>query len=122
RVFEQRRRRANIDAGAAKVAIGLVHRPAGSKGDASAKATSGQGDRTRVPQLVTSPDATRADNAHLWVEFQEGIALVGGRMLLHGVERPRLTFPRLVQGHADDFAGRLQLTAIVLGAGQAAMR
>jgi len=68
------------------------------------------------PASVMAP----ADDAHLRVELQEGVRLVGLRLLLL-VEGARLALPGLVAGHLHHLARRLELAAVVLGAGDAAV-
>ena len=121
RVLHQRCRGADVDAGAAEIAVGFVHRAAGPELNARAEAASGQRDGSRVPDLVAGADAARADDAHLRVELQEGVGLVG-RRLRQVVVGALVAVPGLVAGHLQHLAGRLQLAAVVLGAGQAAVR
>src|SRR3989304_5474480 len=64
--------------------------------------------------------AAGADDAHLRVELQERVPLVGLR-LLQLVEGALLALPRLVAGHLHHLARRLELAAVVLGAGDAAV-
>ena len=68
---------ADIDAGAAEVAVGLVDLAAGAEGDAGGEAAPGEGDRGGVSEVVAGAHAAGADDAHLRVELEEGVARSG---------------------------------------------
>ena len=75
-----------------------------------------------MTQVVASPHATGADDAHLRVELKEGVRAVGLWLLL-AVVGAGLVDVGLDVGAADigGVARGLQLAAIVLGAGHAAV-
>ncbi len=120
-VLHQRSGRTDVDAGAAEVAVGVVDRTTGAELDAGGEAASGQRDRARVAQLVAGAHAAGADDAHLWVELEERVGPIGFR-LLKLVVGALLALPRLVSGHLQHLARRLELAAVVLRAGDAAVR
>ena len=83
-------------------------------------AAASQRDRAGVADLVAGADAAGADDAHLGVELEEWVRLV--RLgLLDLVVGAVVAVPGLVAGHLEHLAGGLELAAIVLGAGEAAM-
>ena len=119
-VLHQRGGRADVDAGAAEVAVGIGDRAALAELDAGAEAAAGQRNRAGVADLVAGADAAGADDAHLRVELEEGVGLVG-RRLRQVVVGALVAVPGLVAGHLQHLARRLQLAAVVLRAGQAAV-
>ena len=95
--------------------------PPGSEGDLGGRALAGEADRAGVAEVGAGADAARADDAHLRVELEERVGAVDlGRRRL--VVRARLADPGLVElAHVDQLGRGLQLAAVVLAAGQAAM-
>ena len=121
--LHQRGRGADVDAGAAEVAVRFIDRAARPEGHAGREAAPGQRDRGRVAQVVAGPLAARAEDAHLRVELEIGVAAVG-RGLLVLVVGARLVEVRLDVGapHVGHVRRRLQFAAVVLRAGHAAVR
>ncbi len=99
----------------------LVDGAAGAEGDAGRFAATGECDCACVADLVAGPDALRADNAHLGVELKEGVGPVGLRLLAL-VVGALFAQPGLVVRHLQHLVRRLELAAVVLGAGEAAVR
>ena len=121
-LLHQRRRWADIDAGAAEVAVGLVDGAAGAEGDHRRRALAREADRAGVAQVGAGAHAARADDAHLRVELEERVGAVGLRRR-RLVVRALLADPRLLElTHVDQLGRGLELAAVVLAARQAAVR
>ena len=82
----------------------------------------GEGDGGGVAEVVAGAHAAGADDAHLRIEFEEGVGAVG-LGLVEAVEGAGLVDVGLDVGAADvcGVAGGLQFAAVVLGAGHAAV-
>ena len=121
--LHQRGRGADIDARAAEVAVGLVDLPARAERDARREAAPRKRDRGGVPQVVAGPHAARADDAHLRVELEERVGAIRLGLPVP-VVGARLVDVRLHirPPHIRRVASRLQLAAVVLRAGHAAVR
>ena len=121
-LLHQGSRGADVDTGAAEVAVRLIDAAAGAKRDARGVAPIRERDGAGVADLITGADAARADDAHLRVELEPRVGAVRVRLLRLVVrailERPRLD---VLEAHVEQLVRRLQLAAIVLRAGEAAV-
>ena len=120
-MLHQRRSRADVDTGAAEIAVRFVDGAALAELDAGAIPAAGECDGARMTKLVAGANAAGANDAHLRVELEERVRLVG-RRLGCGVVGPRVAVPRFITGHLKHLARRLQFATVVLRASEAAMR
>ncbi len=115
RLLAERRRRAGLDTGAARNALGIEERLVLARDHARLEAAALDRQRERALDFVTGAHATRAGDAERWIELEIRIAVIAGsRLVVRAFEAVRARRHAQVRGDALQFAVRIGGTALAV--------
>ncbi len=115
RLLAERRRRARLDTGAARDALGIEERLVLARDHARLEAAARDRQRERALHFVTGAHATRTGDAERRLELEIRIAVIAGsRLVVRAIEAVRARRHAQVRGDALQFAVRVGGTALAV--------